>query len=227
MSKETSTKGQSIALAVIALLAGILVGVVGTHFFNISDETVTQVAGQKPTTDGPAAELRASLDTRLIEHAYLTQEAMVAEYENDPSAEQRFAALNTNTQELVKILGVLEGVDENNSVELAEEHVNYVRTYADAVREQDQETVRQTRDQLDTFTAVTADTLAAELDMPRDEVQESLDAHVAHMQRALDAHAAENYSEAYKIRREARSQMRQLSARLAAGIVDAYPEQYE
>ncbi len=227
MSKETSTKGQSIALAVVALLAGILVGVVGAHFFNISDETVTKGAKQETATNTAAAELRSSLDTRFVEHVYLTQEAMAAAYENDPSAEQRFTALETNTQELATTLGVLESVNEENSAEIGEEYANHVRTYAVALREQDQETIRQTQDQLDALSEVIAGALSEELDISEDELKEMLDTHISQMQQIFNAHTAENYKEAYETRQKARSHVQQLSQRLSAQIVDTYPEQYE
>lgn len=224
---DQSMKAQSVALAVVALLAGILIGVVGAHSFNITDEAVTEVVRQENPSDTPAARLRATLNTRMVEHIYLAETAAVASYQNDPSAEQRATALHDNAGQLAAELSVLENVTREDLERIGNQHADALHGYAAAARQQDQDAMRQHQQQLDTLTGELAGAIAPDLAMTEQDLKQSLDTHVQHMQRILSARAAGNYEEARKEQGRAREHMYQLSNELAADIVSTYPDRFE
>lgn len=226
MSTEQSSRGQSIALAVVALLAGILIGVVGAHSFNITDETVTTITQEEPASQTPSAELRAALDAHMAAHVYLTKEAMIAVYEDTPAAPQRLEAMEANATELADALSVIDNVDAEEMAEPREQRLEAVRAYAVAAREQDQESMREAREQLEVLSAETARLLSQELDVSQDELEDDLTTHVAHMEQILNAYVAENYQEVRREELRAREHMQELSKKLSADIVTTYSERF-
>lgn len=224
---DQSMKAQSIALATVTLLAGVLIGVVGTHSFQISDEAVGDVTRQQSATDTPAAKLRASLNTRMVEHVYLTEMAVAAAYRKDPFLSQRFTALEKNANQLAAELGVLEGTSQEELRQLGQQQVSALRGYAVAARRQNPGDMRRHRQQLSEFTNQLAGVISQDLDMSKQHLQQSLQTHIKYMERILNARAAGNYQEARKQRKQAKTHIQQLSNELAAGISSAYPEEFE
>jgi hypothetical protein len=220
-------KAQSIALATVTLLAGVLIGVVGTHSFQVSDEAVSDVTRQQSATDTPAAKLRASLNTRMVEHVYLTEMAVAAAYRKDPSLSQRFTALEKNADQLAAESGILEGTSQEELRQLGQQQVSALRGYAVAARRQNPGDMRRHRQQLSEFTNQLAGVISQDLDMSKQHLKQSLQTHIKYMERILNARAAGNYQEARKQRKQAKTHMQQLSDELAADISSAYPEEFE
>lgn len=227
MSKEQSVKSESIALAVVALLAGVLIGVVGAHSFNITDEAVTKVVRQESATDTPAAEFRASLSTRMVEHVYLTKEAAIASYQDDPSAEQRLASLEANASHVAEDLSVLDSVAKEDLQRIGDKYAVTIQAYSSAARQQNQQALRENQQQLDDLSADLAELIAKDIDTSQNEIEESLHTHTAHMRQILNAYAAGNYNEARQEERNARDHMQQFSKTLAADIVAAKSDEFE
>ena len=219
-------KAQSIALATVTLLAGVLIGVVGTHSFQMSDEAVTDVTRQQSATDTPAAQLRASLNTRMVEHVYLTEMAVAAAYRKDRSLSQRFTALEKNADQLAAELGVLDNTSQEELRQLGQQQVSALRGYAVAARRQNPGAMRRHRQQLGEFTNQLAGVISQDLDMSKQHLKQSLQTHIKYMERILNARAAGNYREARKQRKQAKTHMQQLSNELAAAISSAYPEEF-
>lgn len=222
-----STSGYSIALAVVALLAGILIGVVGAHSFNITDEIVTEdVKRRTDKAETPAAGLRSSLNTLMVEHVYLSKDALEASYEDGPALEQKTGLLKTNSEELAGALGVLDDDTEEEFLSLWQEYNDTFMDYAAAAKKEDQSAAVEAEDNLKRLSTELAGLLAERTGMEEDKLQETLDFHTAHMQQVFNASVAGNHEEARQGQELARDNMKELSDDMSAAIVAKRPDKF-
>lgn len=223
-----STSGHSIALAVVALLAGILIGVVGAHSFNITDEIVTEDVKRRSTdmTGTPAAGLRSSLNTLMVEHIYLNKDALLEAYEDGPALEQKTELLKTNSEELAATLGVLGDDTEEEFLTLWQEYNNTFMEYAVAAKEKDQTAAVEAENKLENQNAELVEFLSERTGMKEDKLEEALGFHTAHMQQVFNASVADNNEEARQGQELARDNMKQLSDDMSAAIVDKHTDKF-
>jgi hypothetical protein len=178
----------------------------------------------------PAADLRATLDTLLGEHALLAVAATQKGFAGDEDFEAVAAALDENGVELSEAIGSVYGdeagrefLDGNN---MWRAHIGFLVDYTVALAGSDKAAQRQAADNLTVYVETFSSFLATATDLPQAALRESITEHVKQLKGQIDAYAAGRYEESARLAREAYEHMVMTGDTLAGAIVGQNPEMF-
>lgn len=223
-----NSQGQSIALAIVALLAGVLIGIVGASAFNLEDQAVTNT-DSVDTTDVSDAEsdLRVTLNRLLTEHVDLAAPALRNAFDGSDDTEASVAALDENSVELAAAIGSVYGEDaEESFLELWRQHIGFFTDYVVAAKEGDQAGMEQAEKDLAGYVDQSSTFLSEATGIPEEELTESLNEHVDQVVNVANSYAGGNYEESYREQREATHHMGATADALSGAIADKFPEKF-
>lgn len=223
-----NSKAQSIALAIVALLAGILIGIVGASAFNMEDKAVTDIESTESTeTSDAESDLRVTMNRLLTEHVDLAAPALRNVFDGSDDAEASVAALDENSVELAAAIGSVYGQDaEENFLELWRQHIGFFTDYVTAVKEGNQAGMQQAEKDLDGYVDQSSAFLNEATGLPKEALADSLNEHVEQVITIANSYAGGNYEESYKAQREATHHMSVTADTLSDAIVEKHPEKF-
>lgn len=184
----------------------------------------------KVTVSTPAADLRATLDHYLSEHAYLAVVTMQKGLEGGEDFEQAAAALQANTKDLSGAVGSVYGEEAGSQFEdLWSEHIGYFVDYVKATAEDDEEGRQAALENLDDYRqdfssfmeSATGERLEASA------LAEGLQMHVDQLVGAFDSYEEGDFDEAYENLRMSIEHMYGVGKGLSTAITDQFPEKFE
>jgi hypothetical protein len=190
------------------------------------------MAGASSGTDAlsPAADLRATLDTLLGEHATLAMTATQKGFAGEEDFEAIAAALDENSVELSKAIGSVYGneaaqefLDGNN---MWRDHIGFFVDYTVGLAEKDKAAQQQAVDNLTVYIETFSSFLATATELPQSALRESITEHVMQLKGQIDAYAAGDYGKAYSLFRQAYEHMVMTGDTLADAIVKQNPEMF-
>lgn len=223
-----NSKGQSIALAVVALLAGVLIGIVSASAFNMNDRPVTDMGNNNQAESSVAeSDLRVTMNRLLTEHVDLAAPALRNVFDESADTEASVAALDENSVELAAAIGSVYGEDaEESFLELWRQHVGFFADYVVAAREGDQAGMQQAEKDLAGYVEESSSFLSEATALPKEALAEGLTEHVNQVVTIANSYAAGNYEESYRVQREASQHIGMTADTLSDGIVDKFPEKF-
>jgi hypothetical protein len=188
------------------------------------------MAGASSDVLSPAADLRATLDTLLGEHATLAMTATQKGFAGDEDFEAAAAALDENSVELSEAIGSVYGdeaakefLDGNN---MWRDHIGFFVDYTVGLATKDKAAQQEAVDNLTVYLETSSSFLATATDLPQTALRESITEHVMQLKGQIDAYAAGDYEKAYTLFRQAYEHMVMTGDTLADAIVKQNPEMF-
>lgn len=220
---------QSVGLAIVALAAGLLVGAVGMHIFQIDDERVIETEPD-PDTATAAAELRVQMNRAWGSTHYELARTMRSVHEIRPDtevAEQSLADRNTDMASTLE--SVYAGEDSLDAAATSWE--DYTTAWSEYAALEDGENGEQLNDAETAIESAALDYVESMADLTEDTLSaealgEDLLDYNDSMQRSHDAWVAGNYEEADRSFYEAREQLLALVDTKAQAIVEHREEDF-
>src|ERR1700729_4063701 len=103
--RTTNNEAGNIAIAVVAIVAGLVIGFAAGRVMNNNKKSTTTTTATAPTSDTKAADLRSDLVTLGVEHMTLTDQAVDAALDGSPDASATAAALYANGNDIGAAVG--------------------------------------------------------------------------------------------------------------------------
>lgn len=224
---STSMKGTAAVVAVVALLAGGVVGyMVG---MNKGDDTQSASTAQAaPKIDTPAADLRVLLNNLEQEHVSLASAATRAGFDGDASFAAAAGALGKNTQSLSDAVGSVYGEEAGAQFKkIWESHIGFFVDYTVAAKKGDAAGMKQAVDNLGGYVEEIATFLSgANENLPKEAVKMLITEHVSLLKATVDAHGAGKYADSYAKEQETITQVHTVADAIAGAIVKQKPANF-
>lgn len=228
MQESHSTKGAGVAVGVVMLVVGGLVGFGITKAADNNNNTNSS-SMSTPTSATKAADLRSNLVTMGTEHMQLTDQAVDAALDGSPNAMAASDALNTNGTNLGAAVGSIYGADAQKTFDTVWQlHLDQFVKYAVADKSGDSAGKQAALDTIDSqYTKPLAQYLAkANPNLPEATLESSLRDHVMMTAGIIDDHVAGNYAKESTDLAAANMHLEGLFSTLAGGIVKQYPSKF-
>lgn len=227
---DQKSKTGSTAAVVVALVAGLLVGVIGANLA-MSDEpdttsTVNQAADGTATK---AADLRALLNNLETEHVDLASAATRAGFDGSPMFDASANSLDQNSVDLSKAVGSVYGVEaEAKFLEIWRSHIGFFVDYTVAAKAGDVAGMDKAVQNLDGYVEAISDFLSkANPNLPKDAVVALIGEHVGLLKTTVDKHGAGDFAGSYQSQEDTRMQIQtKVADTLAGAIVKQNPDKF-
>jgi len=205
------------------------------HMFDVGDGLTVGIVSLFPErftgreqAFSPATDLRITLDRLIGEHSYLGAVSLRAILRGAMTGEAATEALVANSDELRDTIGQIYGADAGEAfVRLWDEHDAALLDYVSARRDADETAAATALDSLatqrTTFTAYLAEVNPT---LSVDAFDTLVADHTDSLVRQADAYADADYEVAHGLARDAYTLSGELSASLAAAIVDQFPQRF-
>lgn len=178
----------------------------------------------------PAADLRATLDQYLSEHAFLAIYTMQKGIDGAEDFEEIAAALNANTEDLTAAIASVYG-DEAGAMfkEMWNDHIGFFVDYVVATAEENEEGRQEALAKLDNYRQDFSKFLESATDerLEASALAEGLQMHVDQLVWAFDQYVAGDYDATYDNAREAVHHMFGVGKGLSTAITDQFPEKFD
>jgi hypothetical protein len=177
----------------------------------------------------PAADLRATLNHYLTEHAALATMAMQNGIDGSEDFEASVNALNSNTEDLAAAIASVYGEEPGNQFkEMWSNHIGFFVDYVKATGADDQAAKDEALKNLDGYRADFSKFLETATDgrLKSDALAEGLQMHVDQLIGAFDSYAAGEYEKSFEDIRMAYEHMLNPAKGLSSAIVDQYPDKF-
>ncbi len=206
------------------------------HMFMTGDTLAGGIADQSPdkfaqgNATQPAADLRVTLDRLLGEHALLAMFATQKGFDGDKDFKAIAASLDRNSVALADAIGSVYGPAARkeflNGKLKWRAHIGFFVDYTVGLAKKDKAmqnaAVGNLKGYIESFSAF----LAKATGLPRAAVRASITEHVNQLKGQIDAYAAGDYTQAYRLMREAYEHMYMTGDALAGAIVKQSPEKF-
>jgi len=178
----------------------------------------------------PAADLRASLNHLLTEHAGLAVVAMQQGADGADDFEAAANALNANTEDLTAAISSVYGAEAGEQFKkMWSDHIGFFVEYVKATGAGDEEAKAQALEKLDGYRGEFSKFLetATEGRLQSDALADGLQMHVDQLIAAFDSYVAGDYEKAYEDVRGAYAHMLNPAKGLSAAFVDQFPDKFK
>lgn len=226
MANNTS----AIALALVALLAGVMLGVLGARVLHLPNGATTDASTGAVTTQTAAADFRVAWNRLWLSQHRLEQNALVSIYEDRDDRAQTKAALE---QVATESAAILETVEEEAVVEEWEtlwgQRSDSMVAYAQAAAVEDAQGMETASQELEEHADQMAEFITSNFEGAEVSQEELIEAsrsrHEAAIQ-AFNAYGAGNYEEAYEQREAATTAAEDLADLVSEALVSARPDMF-
>jgi hypothetical protein len=177
----------------------------------------------------PAADLRATLNHLLTEHAALATMAMQNGSDGSEDFDASVNALNENTEALSAAIASVYGEEAGNQFkEMWSNHIGFFVDYVEATGAKDEAAKKEALQNLDNYRANFSKFLETATDgrLKSDALAEGLQMHVDQLVGAFDSYAAGDYEKSFEDIRMAYEHMLNPAKGLSSAIVDQYPDKF-
>ncbi|MEL3973566.1 copper amine oxidase [Rossellomorea oryzaecorticis] len=177
----------------------------------------------------PAADLRATLNHLLTEHAALATMAMQNGIDGSEDFDASVNALNANTEALSAAIASVYGEEAGTQFkEMWSNHIGFFVDYVKATGAEDEAAKKEALQNLDNYRADFSKFLETATDgrLKSDALSEGLQMHVDQLVGAFDSYAAGDYEKSFEDIRMAYEHMLNPAKGLSSAIVDQYPDKF-
>ena len=181
-------------------------------------------------TEGPAADLRVTLDRLLGEHAVLAMTATRQGFDGDPDFKAVATALDENSAELGEAIGSVYGEEAGRKFLdgklMWRDHIGFFVDYTVGLAKKDKAAQKKAVGNLMGYIEATSAFLSQATGLPQEALRKGISAHVNQLKGQIDAYAAGNYKQANRLYREAYAHMFMTGDTLAGAIVEQSPDKF-
>ncbi len=200
-----------------------------------SDTTATTTMemdhGSGVSVASPSADLRATLDRLLAEHAMLAQFATQKGLKGEPDFKAIAGALDQNSVELSEAIASVYGADAGKKFLdgklLWRDHINFFVDYTTGVAKKDKAGQRKSVGNLRAYIEAFSGFLADATGLPQGALRSAITEHVMQLKGQLDQYNAGKYAASYGTLRTAYDHMTMTGDTLAGGIVTQSPDKFQ
>lgn len=220
---------QSVGLALVSLIAGVLIGLVGGQVFNISDETVTDVDEQPPTSQTAVADFRAKFNVSASQYTELTYNAMVDEYDDAPDSRLAAERAEAASEDLLDIFKVVYSDEELEDFSDALAAFNSsLDMYVLASKDESASGIAEAESEISEATSALGASLESltEEELSADDLTDRFNDYTDGLTRAFNAAVAGNYDESYGHLDESRRNSLDISDDLAEAVIIANKDEF-
>jgi dsRNA-specific ribonuclease len=204
------------------------------HMPMLAEPLADAIARQFPqrfagSATGAAADLRATLNTLLGEHVYLAARATGAALDGNTTAfRAAAAALDANSNDLIKAVGMVYGADAERAFgPLWKKHIGMVVDYTTGLATGDAAKRDKAVADLTAYSREFGAFInAATKSLPTEAVQQLVLEHILTLKAVIDAQKAGNQSAVYTGLRRALGHMPMIADPLAEAIVKQFPDRF-
>ncbi|MEX0919800.1 MAG: hypothetical protein WDZ32_01520 [Candidatus Saccharimonadales bacterium] len=197
MAENNNVKPQAIALAVVALVAGVLIGIVGNSLygvdrFNGDDEPQVGISDEE-------AAAQVALSGALLNHAHITSELLRNIYDEVGDEDIYLSELSDISTKISSNIRSRFDLTRSQQTEFNEvwgSHLDNLASYAKAAADIDAEAMDEAEVGLEDFPSDIASILISEEEDLHQDVEDNLSVYVDQMLQLINAHGAGNYQEA-------------------------------
>lgn len=222
---DSKASGAAVALAVVALIAGILIGIVGAGVYDLEDTNDSE--SRSETISSSEVEFLTTLQERMLGVVDLSRAWQQSTYDERGDSATLKASWEEARDELNEILGAYLPEDDASSItDTLSEYQAQVIEYVRAAREDEVEalTVAETAmEEAQNELALVIAEIAGEDEAIWQERTGDLHEHIL---QALTSYVAGNFEESYRAARAARSTAAELAHELTQVIIDTHPERF-
>ncbi len=204
MSKDSSNiKPQAIALAVVALVAGVLIGIVGASLYDINGN-LNGDGEERVGISEEEVENRVGLNTSLLNHTHISIDLVRSLYD-ETGDEQAYidelGDLRSRVSSGIRTHFNLTRSEQTQTNDAWGSYINNLVSYSNAATRVDTESMSEAENQLSSFPADLADILAGEegaedrSDELHQDIVDNLNLHIEQMLELVNAYIAGNYEE--------------------------------
>lgn len=218
---EKKANGNSVALAIVALLAGVLIGVVGAKSLDMQPVDDTNNASTNTAGISKAeSDLRTTLNNDFTQHVALTGPALRSVFDGNADTEAVVAALDKNSVALADDIGSVYGQEKRDVfLEIWRSHIGFLADYTAAAKAADQAGMQQSQADLKGYVEEISTFLSgANENLPKETVATTITEHVDQVLDIVNAYGAENYQESYNTQLQAEAHMGMTADVLADAI---------
>ena len=187
-------------------------------------------ASGEVSVESPAADLRASLDQLLGEHAYLAMFATQKGLAGDKDFKAIAAALDENTADLGDAIGSVYGEEARKKFLdgdlLWRDHIKFFVDYTGGLAQEDKAAQKEAVDNLMGYNEAISVFLSDATGLPKDALAESFTTHITQLKGQIDAYSNGNYEQAYTTALDAYDHMFMAGDTLAGGIVESQGDMF-
>ncbi|SFL89514.1 copper amine oxidase [Salibacterium qingdaonense] len=219
-------------MTMIPLAAAIMVpaapGLAAEHGEEAKTQTKAEEMG--PSVSTPAADLRATLDQYLSEHAYLAVLTMQKGIDGAEDFDAAASALEDNTEDLTGAIASVYGEEAGEQFNsMWSEHIGYFVDYVNASAEDNDAAQEEALNALDNYRADFSEFLetATNERLEASALAEGLQMHVNQLIGSFDNYEAGNYEEAYSDLRDSMEHMYGVGKGLSTAVTNQFPEDFE
>lgn len=236
VNQQTNTKTPVFMIATIAVIVGLVLGVMGGKFLGMSKSTSEEMTSQKqamtakqmPLTDTKAADLRVLLNALEREHVDLASTAVRNGFDGNPDFKASADQLDQNSQALAATVGSVYGKDaESKFLTIWRSHIGYFVDYTVAAKKGDKAGMEKAVTNLGGYVEEISDFFSsANPNLPRQAVHDLVNEHVMLLKSAVDTYGAGDYAGSYMHQHEANEQIGEIADALSGAIVKQHPETF-
>jgi hypothetical protein len=228
MDTGKNIRGTAAVMAMIALLAG---GVIGYMVGMNSEGNKANIGTSQstdPKIDTAAANLRVLLNNLEQEHVNLAAAATRAGFDGDASFTAAAGQLGKNTEAISAAVGSVYGDEAGAQFkEIWESHIGFFVDYTVAAKKGDTKGMQQAVDNLGGYVEEISIFFSnANKNLPKDAVKMLVSEHVNLLKAAVDNHGAGKYAESYAKEYEAVEQIHGIADAIAGAIVKQKPTSF-
>ncbi|MEX0934502.1 MAG: hypothetical protein WDZ42_01745 [Candidatus Saccharimonadales bacterium] len=196
MADNNNVKPQAIALAVVALVAGVLVGIVGNSLygvdrFNGDDEPQVGISDEEAAT-------RVALSSSLLNHTYVASELLRNIYDEIGDEDiylDELSDIKSRVSLNIRSHFDLTRSQQTQFNEAWQSHLDNLISYTNAAKDVDVEAMDEAEESLKDFPSDIAGILAPEDEDADQDIVDNLNRYLDRMLQLINAHAAGNYQE--------------------------------
>jgi hypothetical protein len=225
--RTINNEAGNIAIAVVAIIAGLVIGFAAGRVMNNKTSTTTATA---PTSATKAADLRADLVTLGVEHMTLTDQAVDAALDGSPNASATAAALYSNGNDIGAAVGSIYGTSAQTTFDSVWKlHLDQFVNYAVADKQGNAAGKAAALSAIDTgYTKPLAQYLAkANPNLPENVLESALSDHVAMTATMIDDHVQGKYADEAAELNQGNQHIEGIFSTLAEGIVKQFPAKFQ
>lgn len=220
----------AIALALVALLAGIMLGVLGARVLHLPNGATSDVSTRTPATQTAAADFRVAWNRVWLSQHRLEQNALVAIYEGRGDRAQAEAALEQLSRESAAILETIEAEDASGQWQaLWQQRSDSMVAYAQAAAAEDSQGMESASEELEEHAQQMAEFISGnfeDIEITEDELSEAVSTRHQAVLQAFTAYVAGNYDEAYEQREVAETAAQDLADMVSEALVTARQDMF-
>lgn len=219
----------TVGVGIVAVVVGVLIGFGVTTILKPKDQSnSTTSSAPSPDSNTKAADLRAKMDSLLVEHAQLASANNIAIIAGTPESTQVAVQVDKNSNDLADLIGTYYGPDVRKKFyDSWKTQIAHLADYANAAKKNDKAGAATANQALTSDAQSIANLLTtANPQYSVGDLTTAFSDHTNNIKAITDSYFAKDYAAATAGIRTATAHVQKIGDYLTVGIVKQYPNQF-